>query len=147
MISTTLNYGYCPRPKNFLLIAASSDNAAAVNLRSTRTLFANGVSIFFVNGKATLVNRARKLCIPPSWLLIFLVIPLNNMFLFSKDLLTFAMSFVSLFVSVIPEPANNESFLLNFYFCIFLILLSMSIILLNLPSGTFLATSTSFFIS
>ena len=41
---------------------------------------------------------------PPFWLLIFLVVPFNKIPVFSKELVTFIISFASMFVSVIPEP-------------------------------------------
>ena len=44
----------------------------------------------------------------PFWLVIFLVVPFNEISLFSKDLITFIISFISLFVRVIPEPVIDE---------------------------------------
>ena len=48
-------------------------DAAAVNSNGTKTLLANGVSIFFINGKAIVINGLRKLR-NPSWQLVFLVV-------------------------------------------------------------------------
>ena len=42
------------------------------------------------------------------------VVPFNKMFLFSKDLITFIISFISLFDRVIPEPEIDEIPLLIF---------------------------------
>ena len=36
-----------------------------------------------------------------------LVVPVNKISLFPKDLITFAISFILLFVKVSPEPLNN----------------------------------------
>ena len=47
----------------------------------------------------------------PSWLIIFLVLPFNKTPLFSKRLITFIISFILLFVRVIPEPVIDEIFL------------------------------------
>ena len=58
----------------------------------------------FINGKPAVVNSLRKFKNPPSGLAIFLVVPFNKTDLFSKDLITFITSFISLFVKVIPEP-------------------------------------------
>ena len=45
---------------------------------------------------------------PPFWLVIFLVVHFNKIPLFSKDLITFIISFTSLFVRVIPKPVIDE---------------------------------------
>ena len=55
---------------------------------------ANGTSTFFVNGKAILANEARKLSNPPTWLLVFLVVPFNKIPLFPKDPKSFILLFV-----------------------------------------------------
>ena len=55
-----------PDPKIFFSIAASVADVASVKPNGTKPLLANNVSTFFVNGKATLVNGARKLSNPPS---------------------------------------------------------------------------------
>ena len=49
-------------------IAASVADAAAINPKGTKTLLPNGVNIFFINSKATLVNGARELSNPSSGL-------------------------------------------------------------------------------
>ena len=43
---------------------------------------------------------------PPSWLVIFVVAPFNKIPVFFKDLITFTISFISLFVRLIPEPVT-----------------------------------------
>ena len=97
-----------PDLKIIFWIATSVADADAI------TLLSNGVSTFFINGKSTLVNKARKLSNTPSWLVVFPVVPFNKILLFYKDLLTYIMSFISLFVSIITIPDNNESPLLIF---------------------------------
>ena len=81
----------------FFLIAVSVANGI-------KTLLVRGVSMFFVNGKPTVINGPRKLRNRPSWVVIFLVLPFSEIPLFPKYLITFLMSFTSLFVRVIPEP-------------------------------------------
>ena len=48
---------------------------------------------------------------PPYWLVIFWVVSCNKISLFSKDLITFIIYFISLFVKVIPEPKIDETIL------------------------------------
>ena len=73
------------------------------------------MSTFFINGKQTLINGAKYyLTNPRSWIIIISVAPFKIIFLFSKDLIAFIISFISLFVSVIPEPVIFESLLLIF---------------------------------
>ena len=95
-----------PNSKIFFWIAAYFADAAVVNPNGTKTLLANGVSTYFINGKPTDINSLRKLRNPPFWLLMILVlvVSFNKIPVFSKDLITFAISFTSLFVSVVPEP-------------------------------------------
>ena len=45
-----------PDPKVLFWIAASVAEAAAVNPIDTKTLLANGVSTFFINGKAVVID-------------------------------------------------------------------------------------------
>ena len=51
-------------------------------------------------------------------LVIFLVIPLNKIPLFSKHLTTFIISFISLFVRVVPEHLPVIYSLLNLSICL-----------------------------
>ena len=48
-------------PKSLFWINTSVADAAAVNPNGTKTLLANGVSTFFINGQVTFLNGARKL--------------------------------------------------------------------------------------
>ena len=59
----------------FFWIAA---NAAFLNPKGTKTLLANDISTFLINGKATFVNGAKKLSSPPFSILIFLVVPFSK---------------------------------------------------------------------
>ena len=72
----------------------------------------DGKKTVFINCKPAVVNGLRKVKSPLSWLVIFLVVVLNKIPLFSKDLITFIICFISLFVvnRVIPEPVNDEFF-------------------------------------
>ena len=72
-----------------------------------------GVSAIFINGKPAIINGLRKFKNPPSWQVIFVVVSFIKIPLFSKDLITFIIYFISLFVRVIPEPLLNVKFLLS----------------------------------
>ena len=85
-------------------IAASVADATAVNSNGKKTYLANDVSNVFINSKAIVINELRKLRNPPSWLVIYLVVSFNKFPLFSKDLITLIISFMSLLVNVIPKP-------------------------------------------
>ena len=80
----------------------------AVNTNGTKTILANGANTLFINGKPTDNNDFRKLRNPPSWQLTFSGVPFNNISLFSKRQIIFTISFVTLFVSTIPEFLNND---------------------------------------
>ena len=80
-------------------MAASVPEAATVNPKGTKMLLANGVT----NGKPTYINGLIKLTNPPSWLLIFLVVPFNNI-LFSKDLISFLSFILLLFLNPLTMP-------------------------------------------
>ena len=73
-----------------------------------KTLLANRVSTLFINGKPAIIDVLRKSINPPSWLVVFVVVPFIKISVFSKDLITFTISFISLFVRVIPEPVIDE---------------------------------------
>ena len=77
-----------------------------------KTFLANGVSTLFINGKPAVINGLRKFKNPPSWLVIFLVVPCNKITLFSKDLITLIIFFISLFVRVISFPKTLSELLL-----------------------------------
>ena len=68
-------------------------DTAAANPNGIKILLANGVSTVFINGKPAVINDLRKLRNPPSRLVIFPVAPFNKIPLFSKDLITFIISF------------------------------------------------------
>ena len=83
-----------PDPQIFFWIAASVAETAAINPNSTKILLVNGVSTFFVNGKSTPIDGARKLSNPPFSRIIFPVVPLNKIPLFPKEIITFTKSFI-----------------------------------------------------
>ena len=97
-----------PEPYIFYWIAASVAEGVAVNPNGTKTILANGASTLFINGKPTDNNDFRKLRNPPSWQVIFSGVPFNKISLFSEGLIIFTISFVTLFVSTIPEFLNND---------------------------------------
>ena len=88
-------------PNIFFEIAASVAEAVAVNPKSTKTLLANDLSTFLINGKAVVIDR-ENLKNPLYWLLSFLVVCFNRIPLFSKDLILSFISFISLSISVSP---------------------------------------------
>ena len=87
-----------PDPKIFFWIAVFVADAAAVNSNGKKMILANGLSTFFINDKSAAISCLRKLINPPSRLLLFLVVPFYKIALFSKDLINFMRSFISLFV-------------------------------------------------
>ena len=102
-----------PGPKTSFRTYTSVADTAAVNPNSAKILLANCVSTFFINGEGTFVNRAIKLSNLPSRILFVLAIPFNKSPLFSKDLITFGIYYIPLFVSVISEPALVLNVLLS----------------------------------
>ena len=50
-----------PEPKIFLCIPASAADAAAVNPNRIKTLLANGLITFFINGNLVFSNGAKSL--------------------------------------------------------------------------------------
>ena len=87
------------RKKKFLWIATSGADVPADNPNGNKTFLVNGISTFFINGKPAVINGLRKFKNSSSWLVMFLVVPFNKI-----PLITFRISFISLFVRVIPEP-------------------------------------------
>ena len=83
-----------PDIKTFFWIAASVADVAAVNPNGIKMLLDNGVKTLFVNGKPTDIDGLRKLKNLPFWLLIFLVVPFNKIFLFSKNQINFIVSLI-----------------------------------------------------
>ena len=78
-------------------IAAFVAENPADNPNGNKTLLAGGVSVLFINGKPAGINDRRKLTNSSSWLVIFAIVLFNKVPLFSNDLLTFIISFISLF--------------------------------------------------
>ena len=78
-----------------------------------KTLLARDVRTVFINGKPAVINGLSKFKSRPSRQVIFLAVPFSKVLLFSKDLITFTMSFISLFVRVIPEHLLDANFLLS----------------------------------
>ena len=98
----------------FFWIAAFVAEVPAVNSRGTKTFLDNHVSSFFINKKPAVISCFRKLENSVSWLVVFLVVSFYKIPLFSEDLITFIISFISLLVKFIPEPACFAIFPLNF---------------------------------
>ena len=65
--------------------------------------------------------------------IIFLLLPFNKIPIFPEELITFITFFISLFVSVTPEPSKTAKLLSSFYD-----------ILPNLSNNTFLNTFATF---
>ena len=99
----------------FFWIAASASHIHADNPNNNKTFLATDVSMPFINAKPAVINGLRKLA-NPSWLVIFLVVPFNKISLFSKGLIAFMISFISVFVRIIPEPVIYS--LLNLSICL-----------------------------
>ena len=85
-------------------MTVSAADIPAYNPNSNKILSATGVSILSINGKLAVINGPKEFKNLPSWLVTFLAAPFNKIPLFSKDLITFIISFTSSFVRVIPEP-------------------------------------------
>ena len=60
-IISVVDEGRCPDTKIFLCISASAAVAAAVNLKGIKTLLANGLITFFINGNPVFSNGPRSL--------------------------------------------------------------------------------------
>ena len=95
-------------PNIFFWIAASVANAVVANPNGNKILLIRCVSTLFINGKPAFINGLRKLRNPSSWVLTFLMVFFNKTPLFSKDLIAFLISFISLFVSISPEPFEEN---------------------------------------
>ena len=104
--SSQFIYVVVPDPEIFFWITAFVADAAAVNLNETKTRLANGMRIFFINGKRAIINGLKTLRNPLSWMEIFLAVSFNKIYLFSKNLITFIISFTLFFLRVIPAPKN-----------------------------------------
>ena len=84
-------------PKKKIWVSAFAADATAVNHNRIKMRLANSVSTFFINGKPTDIHGQRKLRNSPS-LIIFLEDFFNKNPVFSKELITFTVSFISLFL-------------------------------------------------
>ena len=89
-------------------MAASVAETAAVNPEVTKTLLADSLNTFLINGKTTDINSLRKLRNSPFWLVIFLIVSYNKIPLFSKELITCIICFILLSVSVSLEVASFD---------------------------------------
>ena len=78
-----------------LWIAASAAYIPDDKPNGIKTLLVNGVSILLINYKPTINDGIRKFKNRPYWLAIFLVVPFDKISLFSRDLITFILSFIS----------------------------------------------------
>ena len=70
---------------------------------------------FFVYGKLVVIIGLSKLRNPPFCRIIFLLVPFNKIPLFSTNLIHLAISFMSLFVSIIPEPILGLNFVASLF--------------------------------
>ena len=100
----------------FFLKAASVAATAAVNPEVMKRCLAKGANTFFIKVKPVFTKGPRKLSNPPFWQVNFLVVPFNKIPLFSKELITFIIFFVPLFVSAIPESSFVAKFLPNSFY-------------------------------
>ena len=87
---------------NFLLNSWVFAEASTVPPNGNKTFLANGASTFFVNDIRTLINEARNHFFV---FITFSVVPFNKISLFSEDVVTFEISFISAFADVVPEPS------------------------------------------
>ena len=90
-------------------ILASASCIADANSNSIKTILAIDESTHFINGKPAVINGLTKLRSSHFWPVIFLVVTFSKIPLFSKDLFTFLISFISLFVRVNPEHVTDET--------------------------------------
>ena len=91
----------------FFWIAASAADIPDDKLNAIKTLSAHGVSTLFVYYNPSISDGIGKFKNLLYWLAIFRVVSFNEIPLFSKELLTFKIYFMSWFVRVIPEPVTN----------------------------------------
>ena len=108
---------------------------------SNKKYLANGVSINFINGKPAVINGLRKFKNPPSWIVVPLVLSVNKIPLFWKDLITLIIYFISLFVRFILQLSLDVNFLLSLF--ISLLILYYVALFANI-AATFGANDISF---
>ena len=101
--------------KKLFSIASSVAETAAIKAKGTKTVLANGVNTHFIDWSRH-HNDLKKLRNSPSWLAIFSVVPFNKITPFPKDLIALMISFITLFVIIIPELEMNEIHFLIFHF-------------------------------
>ena len=94
----------------FLWISSSVADIAAYNSNGNKSLLGSGVNTTFINDKPAVINGLRKFKNPSYRRGIFVVVPFNKVFLFSKDFITFITYFISLFPWVIPKPVIDKIF-------------------------------------
>ena len=70
------------------------------------------MSTYFINGRPNVTKKIEK---SSSWLAIFLTVLYDQTALFLKELITFIISVISLFVRVIPEALLDANFLYQSY--------------------------------
>ena len=93
-------------------------NIAGDKSNVNETLLADEVSTVFINCKPAAINGLRKFKSPTSWRVISAVVflmKINKIPLFSKNLITFIKTFISLSARVIPEPTCNVKSLLEVF--------------------------------
>ena len=98
-----------PHPKVFFWIAASVTDAVALNPKGTETNLVKSVSTGFIKSKPVFTKEPRKLSNLPFWRVIFLVVPFNKITIFSEEIITFIIYFVSLFTDI-PESIPGVNF-------------------------------------
>ena len=101
---------------NFFGTGASVADTAGDNPNGNKTYLGNGVIALFINGKPAVINGLRKLRNHPPWLVNFLVVLFNNIPLFSKDLITFITSFISLLVRAMNLNQEMMKFLFQSFY-------------------------------
>ena len=94
--------------KFFFWIAASAADIPDDKLNEIKTLLANGVSTLFIHYKANINAGIGKFQNRPYWIAIFLVVSFNVIPLFSKDLITFIISFNLWFVTVARDAIGYK---------------------------------------
>ena len=72
------------------------------------------MSRFFINGKPADSNGLKKMRNPHSAQVIFLVGPLDKIPLFSKNIISFIISFFLLLLRISPEPLIKKIFIYFF---------------------------------
>ena len=82
-------------------IATSTADNPDDNSNCNKRFLASGVSTFFINGKPAVITGLRKFKNPISWPAIFAIF--DKIPVFAKDLIALKISFILLFITVIPN--------------------------------------------